>query len=318
MKINKAVFIDATKTLSDQVRATLNKPDRAHQLGVSGITFAINCQPDLNVEEIPHVVDEAELIWVDHTQLPNEIAQRCSRLKHVVFMGTGARSYMDIEGLAALGIEVHLIKNYGDTAVAECAFGLMWASAKRFGEMDRGIRQGLWLRTEGVQLTGKTVGLIGFGGIGAEMARLCLGAGLNVVAWNRSPRTCPGVEFLPLEQVLAQSDVISLHLLLEQATQEFMSDARLKQMKPGVILINTARGGLIDEKALVCHLKSGHISYAGLDVYNQEPLPFNHPLTQLENVMLLAHSAFRVPEATERLVDLALNVTERIFSLNNK
>ncbi len=102
------------------------------------------------------------------------MARACAGLKHVVFLGTGARSYMDPEALRdALGVTVHTIKGYGDTAVAECAFALMWAAARGLPEMDRAMRAGSWLRTEGIQLTGKTVGLVGFGGIAAEMARLC-------------------------------------------------------------------------------------------------------------------------------------------------
>ena len=103
---------------------------------------------------------------------PIEVARRCEGLRHVVFLGTGARSYMDPEALASIGIEVHLIKGYGDTAVAECAIGLLFAAARGFAAMDRAMRDGRWLRSEGVQLTGKTLGLIGFGGIAAEVARL--------------------------------------------------------------------------------------------------------------------------------------------------
>ena len=106
---------------------------------------------------------------VDHTALPTEVARRCSGLKHVVFLGTGARSYMNPEELGELGIEVHLIKGYGDTAVAECAIALMWAAARGIARMDREMRAGNWLREDGMQLTGKTLGLIGFGGIAAEI-----------------------------------------------------------------------------------------------------------------------------------------------------
>ena len=315
----KVVFIDATKSLASVAERCLAL---ASKKGAEDIplpfTLDINCQPDINPSDMPQRIGDAEVIWVDHTLLSTEIAKQCPNLKHVVFMGTGARSYMNIEDLAELGIQVHLIKNYGDTAVAECAFGLMWAAARNLALMDRAMRQGQWQRSEGVQLTSKTIGLIGFGGIGAEMARLCLGAGLRVVAWNRSPRHYPGVTFLPLEQVLAQSDVISLHLLLDDSTKGFISRELLNQMKAGVILLNTARGALIDESALIDNLKSGHIRHAGLDVFTVEPLPIDHPFIALDNVTLSAHSAFRVPEANKRLVDLALNVTVDIFIRKSK
>jgi D-3-phosphoglycerate dehydrogenase / 2-oxoglutarate reductase len=315
----KVVFIDATDAMARVVDALMVAIDGAlkHDLTLD-LELDINVDPDISPQDIPQRVGDAEVIWVDHSLLPTEIAKLCPKLKHVVFMGTGARSYMNIEALAELGIQVHLIKNYGDTAVAECAFGLMWAGARNLTFMDRAMRQGQWLRSEGVQLTGKTVGLVGFGGIGAEMARLCLGADMKVVAWNRSPRTYPGVTFLPLEELLAQSDVISLHLLLDDSTKGFMSSKRLQQMKPGVMLVNTARGALVDEKALIEQLKSGHIRHAGLDVFTVEPLPSDHPLTKLDNVTLSAHSAFRVPEANQRLVELAIHVTTLIFMSKNQ
>ena len=126
------------------------------------------------------MLDGAEIAIVDHTALPTEIARQCTGLKHVVFLGTGARSYMNPEELAELGIEVHLIKGYGDTAVAECAIALMWAAARGIAQMDREMRAGNWLREDGMQLTGKTLGLIGFGGIAAEVARIALGSGMRV------------------------------------------------------------------------------------------------------------------------------------------
>ena len=165
----------------------------------------------------------------------------------MVFLGTGARSYMNPEELAELGIEVHLIKGYGDTAVAECAIALMWAAARGIAEMDREMRAGNWLREDGMQLTGKTLGLIGFGGIAAEVARIARGSGMRVIAWNRTPKTHPGVEFVDLEKLLAESDVVSLHLLLNDETRGFLSRERIAAMKPGVILVNTARGAMVDE-----------------------------------------------------------------------
>ena len=184
-----------------------------------------------------------------------------------MFLGTGARSYMNPEELDDLGISVHTIKGYGDTAVAECAIALMWASAKGFARMDREMRAGTWLRTDGIQLTGKTLGLIGFGGIAAEVARLANGAGMRVQAWNRTPRQHPGVEFVPLELLIADSHVISLHLLLTDETRNFFSRERIDAMRPGAILINTSRGAVIDEPALIDALQSGHIAHAGLDVF---------------------------------------------------
>jgi D-3-phosphoglycerate dehydrogenase len=233
-------------------------------------------------------------------------------LKHVVFLGTGARSYMNPEELAQLGIEVHLIKGYGDTAVAECAVALMWASARGVARMDREMRAGNWLREDGMQLSGKTLGLIGFGGIAAEVARIALGSGMRVIAWNRTAKIYPGVDFVDMDTLLAHSHVVSLHLLLNDETKGFLSRQRIAAMKPGVIFVNTARGALVDEAAMIEALKSGHIRHAGLDVFNTEPLPVDHPLTKLPNVTLSAHSAFRTPEANENLIVAAWEHCRRI------
>ena len=301
----RALFVDANDTLA----AVTEKLLRAAQLPVE-----INYDASVTSEELPRLLDGVDIAIVDHTALPTPIAARCKGLKHVVFLGTGARSYMNPEELATLGIAVHTIKGYGDTAVAECAIALMWASAKGLARMDREMRAGNWLRTEAMQLTGKTLGLIGFGGIAAEAARIALGTGMKVIAWNRTPKSYPGVGFMPLEQLLAESHVVSLHLLLNDETKNFLSRARIEAMRPGAILINTARGAVVDEAAMIDALRSGHIAHAGLDVFNIEPLPSDHPLTKLPNVTLSAHSAFRTPEASDNLIGAALDHCRRIIA----
>jgi len=299
----KAIFVDANPTLA-AVAERLHRADDP--------VLVINRQPDITPEQLPGVLAGAGIAIVDHTYLPTDIARQCAGLKHVVFLGTGARSYMNPEELAALGIEVHIIKGYGDTAVAECAFALMWASAKGFARMDRAMREGNWLRSDGVQLTGKTLGLVGFGGIAAEMARLAQGAGMQVIAWNRSPKQHPGVEFVELDDLLARSDVVSLHLLLTDETRGLLSRERIARMRDGAILVNTARGALADEAAMIDALRSGKLAHAGLDVFEIEPLPAGHPLATLDNVTLSAHSAFRTPEASDNLIQAALNHCRRI------
>ena len=289
----RGVFVDANESLA-VIFERLEKPGDPK--------VRINRDPDITPDQYPEMLDGAEIAIVDHTALPTDIAKKCTGLKHVVFLGTGARSYMNPEELAELGISVHLIKGYGDTAVAECAIALMWAAARGIAQMDREMRAGNWLREDGMQLTGKTLGLIGFGGIAAEVARIALGSGMRVIAWNRSPKKHPSVEFVELDELLTESDVVSLHLLLNDETRGFISRARIAAMKPGVILVNTARGAIVDEAAMIDALKSGHIRHAGLDVFNIEPLPADHPLTKLPNVTLSAHSAFRTPEASENLM----------------
>src|SRR6476660_8062189 len=291
----RGVFVDANESLA-VIFERLEKPGDPK--------VRVNLNPDITSDQYPEILD--------HTALPTDVAKKCKGLKHVVFLGTGARSYMNPEELSELGIEVHLIKGYGDTAVAECAVALMWEGARGLAKMDRGIRAGNWLRDDGMQLTGKTLGLIGFGGIAAEVARIALGSGMRVIAWNRSPKKHPKVEFVDLDELLTESDVVSIHLLLNDDTRGLVSRACIEAMKPGVILINTARGAIVDEDAMIEALNSGQIRHAGLDVFNIEPLPADHPLTKLPNVTLSAHSAFRTPEATENLMRAAWEHCRRI------
>jgi D-3-phosphoglycerate dehydrogenase / 2-oxoglutarate reductase len=299
----RGVFVDANEALA-VIFERLTKPGDP--------AVRIHRDPDVTPDELPKVLDGARIAIVDHTALPTGIARQCAGLKHVVFLGTGARSYMNPEELAELGIAVHLIRGYGDTAVAESAIALMWAAARGIARMDREMRAGNWLREDGMQLTGKTLGLIGFGGIAAEVARIALGSGMKVIAWNRSPKSHPGVSFVDLDTVLANSDVVSLHLLLNDETRGLITREKIAQMKQGVILINTARAAIVDEAAMIDALKSGHIRHAGLDVFNIEPLPADHPLAQLPNVTLSAHSAFRTPEASENLIEAAWAHCRRI------
>src|SRR5260221_11189011 len=179
----RVVFVDANESLAVIFERLENPGDPK---------VRIHRDPDVTPDRLPGVLDGAEIAIVDHTALPTEVARKCTGLKHVVFLGTGARSYMNPEELAELGIAVHLIRGYGDTAVAECAIALMWASARGLAQMDREMRAGNWLRDDGMQLTGKTLGLIGFGGIPAEAARIAIGSGMKLIAWNRSPQPYPG------------------------------------------------------------------------------------------------------------------------------
>jgi D-3-phosphoglycerate dehydrogenase / 2-oxoglutarate reductase len=299
----RGVFIDANDSLAEIFERQRKADD---------IAVKVNLDPNIEPQDWPAVLDGAEIGIVDHTALPTDVAKQCKGLKHVVFLGTGARSYMNPEELAELGITVHLIKGYGDTAVAEAAIALMWAGARGIAQMDREMRVGNWLREDGMQLTGKTLGLIGFGGIAAEVARIASGSGMTVIAWNRSPKTHPGVEFVGLDTLLKQSHVVSLHLLLNDDTRGFISRERIAQMRPGVIFVNTARAAIVDETAMIEALRSGHIRHAGLDVFNTEPLPRDHVLTTIPNVTLSAHSAFRTPEASENLIEAAWEHCRRV------
>jgi D-3-phosphoglycerate dehydrogenase len=295
----KGLFLDAVDDLAS-VFARVVLPDDP--------PVTVNEQGDIAPEELPGLLAGYDFVLDDHTKMPAEAMRLCTGLKHVIFLGTGARSYMNPEELAELGITVHIIKGYGDTAVAEHAIALMWAAARGLAGMDRGMREGNWIRTEGLELTGKTIGLIGFGGIAAEVARIATGSGMRVLAWNRTPKTAAGVRFADLDTVLAESDVLSLHLLLNDETQGFLDAGRIAKIKPGALLVNTARAAIVDEAAMIEALSTGRLRHAALDVFNTEPLPPGHALTKLANVTLSAHSAFRTPEASDKLLRMALNI----------
>jgi D-3-phosphoglycerate dehydrogenase len=295
----KGLFLDAVDDLAGVFRNVSRPGDPA---------MDVNEQGDIPPDALPGLLTGYDFCFDDHTQMPVEAMRQCPGLKHIIFLGTGARSYMDPEALAALGITVHTIKGYGDTAVAEHTIALMWAAARGLARMDGGMRAGQWLRTEGMELTGKTIGLIGFGGIAAEVARIASGSGMRVLAWNRTPKTAPGVTFADLDAVLAESQVLSVHLLLNDETRGFLSAERLARVRPGAILVNTARAAIVDEAAMIDALRSGRLRHAALDVFATEPLPAGDVLTTLPNVTLSAHSAFRTPEASDKLIRMALDI----------
>ena len=263
-------------------------------------------------DELPRVIGDHEIALDDHSYMPTALVAQCPRLKHIVFLGTGAASYMDIAELNARGIAVHTIKGYGDTAVAEHTIALMFAAARDVARMDRDVRAGRWTPMEGMQLLGKTLGVIGIGGIGGEVVRMAKGLGMEVIAYNRTPRAEAPCPLVDLDTLLARSDVVSLNLVLNDETRGFLSRERIARMKPGALLVNTARGALVDEQALIDALESGHIRHAGLDVFHNEPLKPDHPLARLPNVTLTAHAAFRTAEASMTLLRRAIDIVKRL------
>jgi D-3-phosphoglycerate dehydrogenase len=261
---------------------------------------------------LPRVIGDHEIAIDDHSYMPTDLVRQCKSLKHIVFLGTGAASYMNVAEIEALGVKVHTIKGYGDTAVAEQTIALMMAACRDLARMDRNIRSGTWQPLEGMQVFGKTLGIIGLGGIGAEVARIAKGMGMEVIAWNRTPRADATVPMAELDDLLRRSDVVSINLTLNDETRGFLDANRIARMKPGVILVNTARGAIVDEAAMIEALKSGHIRHAGLDVFHSEPLKSDHPLARLDNVTLAAHAAFRTLEASMTLLRRAIDIVKRV------
>jgi D-3-phosphoglycerate dehydrogenase len=186
--------------------------------------------------------------------------------------------------------------------------------ARRVITLHEQVAEGKWPRGQSVQLNGKTLGIIGLGAIGRRFAALGQAIGMNVIAWTMHPNPALGFQLVELEKLLRESDVISLHLRLSPDTGGFIGARELNLMKRTAILINTARGPIIDESALIDALRSGRIAGAGLDVFDVEPLPPGHPITQLENVVLTPHCAGVVPEVLEAGLALAVENVERFLA----
>ena len=296
----KTLFLDC----NDQLAPVWQRVIRAGDPPID-----VNRQPFASAD-LPKVLDGYDICIDDHSYMPTEFVDRCDALKHIVFLGTGPASYMSLADMAARGIKVHIIRNYGDTAVAEHTIALMLAACRDIARMDREVRTGIWTPHEGVQLLGKTLGVIGIGGIGSEVLRIGRGLGMTVIAWNRSPR--PGSPLVALEELLERSDVISMNLTLNDETRGFLGPAQFARIKPGAIFVNTARAALVDETAFVEALRSGCIRHAGLDVFHAEPLKPDHPLAKMANVTLTAHAAFRTLEASMTLLRRAIDIVRGI------
>jgi D-3-phosphoglycerate dehydrogenase len=299
----KALFIDCNDQLAIVWQQVLRADDPP---------IEVNRKP-FERNALPQLLKGYDICIDDHSYMPTDLVAQCEALKHIVFLGTGASSYMNVAELEARGVRVHTIKGYGDTAVAEHTIALMMAASRDIARMDRQVRGGTWLTREGVQLAGKTLGIIGLGGIGREVMRIARGIGMEVIAWNRSPQ--PGVPLVALDDLLARSDVITLHLALNDETRGFLGAAHIARMKPGVVLINTARGALVDEAALIDALRSGRVRHAGLDVFHAEPLKADHPLAAMDNVTLSAHAGFRTLEASQTLLRRAIDIVRGIVGL---
>ncbi len=195
--------------------------------------------------------------------------------------------------------------------VAEHSFGLMFALAKRAAYMTAGMKAGKWYRMDNVYLQGKTLGIVGTGHIGSEMARLAKAIGMNVIGWTYHPSVDRakrlGIKYVSFEDLLRMSDVVSLHVKLTGDSYHLIGEREFAMMKPNALLINVARGPVLDTDALVQALNSGYLGGAAVDVYDQEPPPEDHPLFSCEQVILTPHCADMTPEGVDLLNEGAVD-----------
>lgn len=229
---------------------------------------------------------------------------RLPKLKVIATCSIGTDMF-DLDAAKARGIAI--CNQPGRTApvVAEHIFGLMFAVAKRAAYFTAAMKNGGWPRLDNAMLQGKTLGIIGAGNTGAEMARLARAIGMEVIAWTFHPSVERGerlgVRFVEWDALLETADVISLHVALTEDTEGLIGKAELAKMKKGALLLNGARGAIVDTDALVTALNRGHIGGAGIDVYEDEPPPSDHPLFACEQVVLTPHCADMTPEGVDLL-----------------
>jgi D-3-phosphoglycerate dehydrogenase len=295
--VPRTLFIDSTPDI-DRVWK------RVH--GAKDIPVTVNMGA-VDEKDVPAKVAGYDTVINDATYFSAPTLEKCAGLKHIVFLGTGAASFVDIAAARKLGIKVSTISGYGDTTVAEHAMGLVFAAARHIATMHSIVRGGAWRPMQGMELRGKTLGIVGLGGIGSEMARLGNGIGLKVLPYNRTPK--PGT--VPLDELLAQSDIVSLHLGLNDQTRGFLNRERIARTKPGVIIVNTARAGVVDEPALIAALESGHVGHYATDVFGKEPPSPAEPLLKADNVTLTSHAGYNTPEAAMTMYRRALDLAAK-------
>ncbi len=239
-----------------------------------------------------------------------DVFATCPELRVLSLWGTGT-DHVDLSAAREHGVVVTNTPGVSAVAMAEHALALMLAVARDIPRIDAKTRKGAWPRGFVTQLHGKTLGVVGLGAIGLQTACIAKGIGMRVIVWTRTPGDKPlaelGIELVELEDLYCQSDVVSLHVRLTPETSGMVGRQQLAAMKPTSILVNTARGAVVDEAALVEALRGETIRGAGLDVFEQEPMPENHPLASLPNVVLTPHSGGVTAEALETGLRLAVD-----------
>ncbi|MCP5152170.1 MAG: hypothetical protein H6983_23940 [Ectothiorhodospiraceae bacterium] len=228
----------------------------------------------------------------------------CPELAMIATCSVGTDA-IDLVAAKQRGIVVSNQPGVNAPFVAEHMFGLMFAVAKQAYVQTAALKSGRWLLPVNMMLQGKRLGIVGTGAIGAEMARLGNAVGMEVVAWTYNPTperaAALGVRFVELDELLATSDVVSLHVRLTDDSRGLVGAEQIARMKPNAVLLNGARGDVVDNDALVAALERGHLFGAGLDVFPQEPLPADHPILRCERVVLTPHAADQTPEAVEAI-----------------
>lgn len=274
--------------------------------------------PVTESEEILERSRSAEIIICNKTVISGEVIEALPNLKYIVVAATGYNN-IDLAAAKAQGVKVSNVRGYSTTSVVQHVYAMLLAflnqSELYFSETNKGKWShspyfAYW-NTPIEELSGKTLGILGFGTIGQAVAKVALNFGMKVIAVHRHPERdkMQGVRFVDWEELCRESDILSLHAPLNASTEHIINSQSLSMMKSSAILINTARGGLIDEQALAEALERNQIQVALLDVLSEEPPHIDHPLVGLPNCLITPHQAWASKQARQRLVDgIALNI----------
>ena len=262
-------------------------------------------------EKIVDRAADAEIVLTNKTPLIRETIRRLVQLKYIGVLATGY-NIVNVEMAKKRGIVVTNVPDYGNYSVAQMVFALLLEHTQHVAHHAFTVRKGRWSRNPDysywlhplMELHGLTMGIVGYGRIGHAVARIAESFGMKVIVHSRTPKE--GVTNVSLDQLFSESDVVSLHCPLTPETENLVNEYRLAQMKKTAILINTSRGGLVDEKALAHFLNEEKIAGAGLDVLSSEPPPLNHPLFEARNCIITPHIAWATKAARARLMDMAV------------
>lgn len=262
-------------------------------------------------------VRDADAVMVRETPITAEAIAAMTRCKVIVRYGVGVDN-IDLAAARERRIYVANVPDYGSEEVSDHALALLMSVARRVTQRDRDVRKGVWgvgPRQPIYSLRGRTLGVVGFGRIGRAFHRKASALGFaRTLVFDPYVKTAePGIELVDIDELCREADVISLHTPLTQETRHLINRDRFSLMKPGVILVNTARGGIVDEQALVDALRSGRVSGAGLDVFEQEPLPLDHPLLAFDNVVVTDHTGWYSEESVTELQTKATQEVVRVF-----
>lgn len=283
-------------------------------LAADGLEVGVCAQGDADAFDA--ALGEVEVLW--HVLEPVTAAHlaRAPRLRLIQKIGVGVNT-IDVEAARARGVAVCNMPGTNSRAVAEMTLALMLAALRRLPYLDARTREGRgWSLDPALQdgfgeVAGRTVGLVGFGAVPSLLAPVLAAMGAEVIYSARSAREIP-YRRCTLDELIAESDVVSLHVPLSAETERMLDAARIARMKPGAVLVNTARGALVDEQALVAALRDGRLRAAGLDVLAEEPAPADHPLLALPNVVVAPHLAWLTPETLARSLEVAVDNCRRL------